>query len=128
MVRREDGTALVLSRAGIDMTAMFPEVSGPLAALSVPAVLDSELVVWEDGRLAFERLGPRLNRSAATAARLAAAAPAVAVVFDVMHWDGTDYQARPYAQRRSELERLFAERATRTGLQPLPVHRRPHHG
>lgn len=27
-----------------------------------------------------------------------------------MHWDGVDYQARPYAQRRAELERLFAER------------------
>lgn len=40
LVRREDGTPLVLSRAGTDMTVAFPEVSRPLADLSAPAVLD----------------------------------------------------------------------------------------
>ncbi len=48
---------LLRSRQDTDMTAAFPEVrSAVLAQLPEDTGLDGELVVWESGRLAFERL------------------------------------------------------------------------
>ncbi|MEV7817858.1 DUF4238 domain-containing protein [Streptomyces flaveolus] len=51
------GRVLLRSRQGTDMTASFPEIQGAaLAHLPADTGLDGELVVWERGRLAFERL------------------------------------------------------------------------
>jgi ATP-dependent DNA ligase len=107
LAHHEDGTVTIRSRRGTDMTSAFPEIAGPLAALPEPVLLDSELVVWENGRLAFERLSPRLNRTAAATARLAEAAPASAVVFDLLHWAGVGLRGLPYTERRAHLEDLF---------------------
>ncbi|MGW8713098.1 hypothetical protein [Streptomyces sp. NPDC055752] len=47
---------LLRSRQGTDMTTAFPEVrEAALAQLPEDTGLDGELVVWESGRLAFER-------------------------------------------------------------------------
>lgn len=40
LARREDGTVLVRSRRGTDMTRYFPEIAAPLERLPAPAVLD----------------------------------------------------------------------------------------
>ncbi|SEG94151.1 ATP dependent DNA ligase domain-containing protein [Actinacidiphila yanglinensis] len=72
--------------------------------------INAELVIWVDGRLAFERLTPRLNRTPAAVARLADQAPATAVVCDLLRWSDTDYLTMPYARRRTDLEALFAAR------------------
>ncbi|WP_051862852.1 hypothetical protein [Streptomyces ochraceiscleroticus] len=58
------------------------------------------MVIWADGRLAFEHLTRRLNRRAATAARLAEQHPVHFVAFDLLHQD-VDLTARPYAERRA---------------------------
>lgn len=110
LARYEDGTVLVRSRRGTDMTQFFPEISGPLARLPGPAILDAELVIWADGRLAFERLTPRLNRTPAAVTRLSTQAPAAVVVFDLLRWADTDYLPLPYERRRTDLEALFAAR------------------
>ncbi|MFD8154430.1 hypothetical protein ACFV28_27275 [Streptomyces sp. NPDC059720] len=54
------GLVLLRSRQGTDMTGSFPEIrAAALAQLPPDTGLDGELVVWEAGRLAFERLQQR---------------------------------------------------------------------
>ncbi|MFI9801928.1 ATP-dependent DNA ligase, partial [Streptomyces sp. NPDC052302] len=67
------------------------------------------VVVWESGRLAFERLQGRLQRRGAGAARLGEQWPAHYVAFDVLRLEGADTTAWPYRRRRAALEDLFAE-------------------
>ncbi|MCM3302250.1 hypothetical protein [Streptomyces pseudogriseolus] len=71
--------------------------------------LDGELVVWEGGRLAIERLQGRLQRRGASAARLAAEWPVHFVAFDVLCLAGTDTTRWPHCRRRAALRHLFAE-------------------
>lgn len=62
VARWGDGRVLIRSRHGTDMTAGFPEVAEAAAALPEAVgelLLDGELVIWHDGRLAFERLQSR---------------------------------------------------------------------
>ncbi|WP_436961497.1 ATP-dependent DNA ligase [Streptomyces sp. SudanB182_2057] len=57
------GRVLLRSRQGTDMTSAFPEIRrAALAQLPADTGLDGELVVWESGRLTFERLQQRLAR------------------------------------------------------------------
>ncbi|MEV6742601.1 hypothetical protein AB0N14_39390 [Streptomyces sp. NPDC051104] len=67
-------------------------------------------MVWEAGRLAFERLQDRLKRRDAGASRLAAQWPAHFVVFDLLRLAGRETTAWPYRRRRAALEELFTER------------------
>ncbi|RLV64210.1 ATP-dependint DNA ligase [Streptomyces sp. CBMAI 2042] len=115
LARYADRRVIIRSRRGTDMTAAFPEITR--AAASFPAgvefAMDGELVVWEEGRVAFERLQGRLNRTAAGAARMAAQWPAHYVAFDLLRLNGTDpdLTAKPYAARRAALEQLFTDHA-----------------
>jgi ATP-dependent DNA ligase len=87
-------------------TARAPENRRLPAGLA----LDGEIVVWQADRLAFERLQERLNRLPATVARLAAEAPAHFVAFDLLHLgDEEDLTGQPYTERRTRLERVFAD-------------------
>jgi ATP-dependent DNA ligase len=88
---RPGGRVLLRSRQDTDMTAAFPEISAAALAQLPPGTgLDGELVVWEHGRLAFERLQQRLARRGSGAAEGAGRWPAHYVVFDVVHADGAD--------------------------------------
>ncbi|WP_280900811.1 MULTISPECIES: hypothetical protein [unclassified Streptomyces] len=74
VVSFDQGQVLLRSRRGTQMAAAFPEiVSG---AGQLPDATALELVVWENGRLAFERLQDRLHRRGAGAARAAHLWPA----------------------------------------------------
>ncbi|MFF9607640.1 ATP-dependent DNA ligase [Streptomyces sp. NPDC014684] len=106
----EDGRVLLRSRRGTDMTASFPEIrAAAVAQLPADTGLDGELVVWEQDRLAFERLQQRLARRGSGAAEAARQWPAHYVVFDLVH-AGADLTGWSYARRRAALEALFAER------------------
>jgi ATP-dependent DNA ligase len=107
-----DGRVLIQSRSGTDMTTGFPEIAEAARLLSPrigDVLLDGELVVWHDGRLAFELLQPRLGAKPATAKRLAAKDPASFQVFDVLHAGEESLISQPYRERRAVLEALFAE-------------------
>ncbi|MFF1378701.1 ATP-dependent DNA ligase [Streptomyces sp. NPDC058308] len=110
LARYADGRVVLRSRRGTLMTAAFPEIVSAAAVLPGDIALDGELVVWEDGRLAFERLQGRLNRTAAAATRNAMAWPAHFVAFDLLR-QGEDLTSQPYTVRRAALERLFADHA-----------------
>lgn len=104
------GRVVLRSRRGTDLAPAFPEVAAARGQLPDATALDGELVVWEAGRLAFERLQERLQRRAAKASRLAQEWPAHFVAFDVLRLAGQDTTAWPYRRRRAALETLFTER------------------
>ncbi|OIV39359.1 ATP-dependent DNA ligase [Mangrovactinospora gilvigrisea] len=104
------GRVLLHSRQGKDLTEAFPDLAAAAARLREPVVLDGELVVYHDGRLDFAQLQQRARRSARTATRAAAAHPAALICFDVLEHAGTPLLARPYHERRTLLEDLFARR------------------
>jgi len=110
LVSWDAGRLVMRSRRGTDLVPFFPELRAGAAQLPDATALDGELVVWEAGRLAFERLQVRLQRRAAGAAALAAQWPAHFVAFDVLRLAGTDTIGWPYRRRRAALEEMFAQR------------------
>ncbi|MGW3160403.1 ATP-dependent DNA ligase [Streptomyces sp. NPDC001089] len=98
------------SRRGTDMTLAFPDIAAAAVQLPDATALDGELVVWEDDRLAFERLQSRLQRRGAAAARAAEEWPAHFVAFDLLRLSGTDATAWPYRRRRAALQSMFTAR------------------
>ncbi|MGA5629824.1 hypothetical protein ACPCTH_33655 [Streptomyces cellulosae] len=72
----EAGHLVLRSRQGTALAPSFPELRAGAVQLPDATALDGEIVVWEAGRLAFERLQGRIQRRGAGAARLAAEWPA----------------------------------------------------
>ncbi|MFI5758472.1 hypothetical protein [Streptomyces sp. NPDC051569] len=72
--------------------------------------LDGELVVWERGRLPYERLQNRPRRRGPGAARAAAERPAHFVASDPLRRSGNGTTAWPYRRRRAALESVSAAR------------------
>ena len=98
-------------RRGTAITSTYPELRGLGEALgSVPAVLDGEIVAFDDGgggRPSFERIQQRMHVSAERAVRrLMAEVPVAYVIFDLLWLDGHSTLALPYDDRRTLLERL----------------------
>ncbi|WP_369211107.1 ATP-dependent DNA ligase [Streptomyces flavofungini] len=104
----EGGRVLLRSKQGTDMTASFPDIrAAALAQLPAETGLDGELVVWEGGRLAFDRLQQRLaSRREPAASQAARRWPAHFVAFDLLH-QNADLTGWPYVRRRATLEALF---------------------
>ncbi len=90
LVSVEAGQVGLRSRRGTELGRAFPEVVADAAQLPDATALDGELVVWEEGRLAFERLQDRLARRGAGAARAATEWPVHFVAFDPLRLSGTD--------------------------------------
>ncbi|MYW43141.1 ATP-dependent DNA ligase [Streptomyces sp. SID161] len=108
-----DGRVLLRSTQGTDVTAAFTDIrEAAFAQLPQGTGLDGEPVVWESGRLAFERLQQRLGRrGAAAVAERARRWPAHYIAFDLLHTVGEgDVTGWPYARRRAAPEALFADR------------------
>ncbi|MCX4399519.1 non-homologous end-joining DNA ligase (plasmid) [Streptomyces sp. NBC_00053] len=103
-----DGTVLLRSRSGADITAVYPEFAALGSVLSRPAVLDGEIVALDDeGRSDFERLQSRMGlASAAKAARMTEVVPVHLVLFDAVYLDGDSLTGLPYTERRILLEGL----------------------
>lgn len=111
LARHTDGRAELRSRRGTALTVAFGDIAAA-ALRDLPedgVLLDGELVVWHEGRLAFDRLQRRMNRTAASVAREIREAPAHFVAFDLLHLAGEDLLVQPYLRRRERLERFFAE-------------------
>jgi bifunctional non-homologous end joining protein LigD len=105
----QPGRLRLESRNLRDITDGYPEVRGLLRDLGMrEAVFDGELVTFdEEGRPSFERLQRRMHVTSPSAVRrLSASTPVVYAIFDLLYLDGRDLMARPYAERRGELEAL----------------------
>ncbi|MDW4916324.1 non-homologous end-joining DNA ligase [Streptomyces californicus] len=105
-----DGSVLLRSRSGADITPAYPELTGLGAALGTrSAVLDGEIVALDSqGRSDFAQLQSRMGLagSPAKAARMATKVPAHLMLFDVVFLDGRPLTRIAYSERRTVLETL----------------------
>jgi bifunctional non-homologous end joining protein LigD len=102
------GALKLFSRNDIEITRGYPELAGLGGRLGVDAVLDGEIVAFDEhGRTSFGRLQERMHvRDAAAVRRLVTRVPVVYLVFDVLGLDGTPLLDVPYRDRRDLLARL----------------------
>jgi ATP-dependent DNA ligase len=119
IVFRDCDELLLQSRDQKPLDRYFPELREPLAAqLPRRCVLDGEIVIATGAGLDFEALQLRIHPAASRVALLAAEIPASIVFWDVLCEGDRDLRARPFRERRAELEALLA------GARP-PLHLTP---
>lgn len=109
VVFRDGGEVELQSKAGQSLTRYFPEMVEFLRAVRARKfVLDGELIVVLDGRLSFDDLLQRIHPAASRVAMLARTHPAQFVAFDLLvNERGTSLVAKPWMERRRELERFY---------------------
>jgi DNA ligase-1 len=113
----EAGVRRLFSRTGDDIASAFPDL---METLEFEGVLDGELLVMRDGRVApFGDLQQRLNRKSVDA-RLTAQFPVGIRAYDLLSDGREDVRRLPFAARRGRLED-FVSRAggPRIDLSPL---------
>jgi ATP-dependent DNA ligase len=107
-----DGEGIYLqSKAGQPLARYFPDVVEALAESSATRfVIDGELVIPVNGALSFDELQLRLHPAASRVKKLAAAHPAMMIVFDLLaDDDGESLLAQPLHARRAKLERFASK-------------------
>jgi bifunctional non-homologous end joining protein LigD len=104
LVEVHDGTARLWSRNENDATVSFPE----LVRIPVDdAVLDGEVVAFDDGLPSFGALAERMHVSRADRARvLAERMPVTLLVFDLLRIGDRDLMEEPLSARRRALTDL----------------------
>jgi bifunctional non-homologous end joining protein LigD len=106
----EDGNPVLLSRAGNNLTATFPDVAKAIQRLPFDDfVLDGEVVVHDDrGLPSFQRLQKRgrLSRQIEIQ-RAAAELPATLYVFDLLGFAGHDLRSLPLETRKAILKDML---------------------
>lgn len=113
----ERGMRRLYTRTADDISHAFPDV---LAALNFEGVIDGELLVMREGKVApFGDLQQRLNRKVADA-KLLAKYPAAIRAYDLLLDGESDLRHLPFRQRRARLEQFAREAASpRIDLSPL---------
>ncbi|MBO0829213.1 MAG: non-homologous end-joining DNA ligase [Streptosporangiales bacterium] len=107
-----DGEARLWSRLGNQVTVSYPELARLTRLLSVPAVLDGEVVAFDErGRPDFGLLQHRMHLTRpADVTHARRTVPVTYVAFDLLHLGGHDTVALPYRDRRALLADLDLER------------------
>ena len=106
----KDGGAVELwGKSGKPLGRYFPEIITLVQDLPAQRlILDGELIVPIDDVASFDALQQRLHPAESRVRKLAAATPAILVVFDLLHQGRTRWLDRPLADRRSALEEFVA--------------------
>lgn len=110
LAARDGGQVALLSRAGRDYAAVFPEVTRAVAALPHPRLLlDGEVVALdEQGRPSFHRLQQRGRLSRAAEVRRAAVeVPVTYYAFDLLAYGDRDVRPAPLAERKALLAQVL---------------------
>ena len=112
-----NGSIRLWSKNGTDLATRFPEIIAAVGIV-VPdgSVLDGELIIWSNERLAFDLLQHRFAGGPARAREQAREHPASYVVFDLLALEGEDLRDQPLRDRRAALETL-----SRTWSPPLQL-------
>jgi DNA ligase-1 len=104
------GETRLYSRTGDDISRSFPEMA---EALTIPAVLDGELLVRGShqggeagGAASFNALQQRLGRKLVSK-KMLAEFPAFVRLYDVLILEGEDLRELPWEERRRRLEALM---------------------
>src|SRR4029453_7006544 len=125
LVFRDGDELLLQSREEKPLDRYFPELREPLLAqLPTRCVLDGELVIVRDATLDFEALQQRSPPAASRVSLLAKETPASIVFFDLLCEGDRDLRARPFRERRRELEGLLARAPPPRHLTPATEERR----
>ncbi len=116
------GEVALWSKSGKTLGRYFPEVLTMLAELGLDgAVLDGELIVSVDGKASFDALQARLHPAESRVLKLAAATPALFVLFDLLEDRGIDLRPQPLRERRQRLEALMERLDAPVGLRLSPI-------
>jgi bifunctional non-homologous end joining protein LigD len=111
-------TVRLFSRNDKDMSSSYPELGVLAERVSVPVILDGEIVALRDGRPDFGLLQSRMHVQHPDATLLRRA-PVQYYVFDLLHQGQDPLLGLAYTQRRAWLEEL--------GLDVIPVRTPPWH-
>jgi ATP-dependent DNA ligase len=112
---RDDDRIFLQSKNGQPLARYFPDVVDNVAKLPLQQfVLDGELVIPVGGALSFDELQLRLHPAASRVQKLAAAKPAVYIVFDLLAEKGKSYLKLNLCDRRYFLEKFARSNLRRT--------------
>lgn len=104
---RDHDKIFLQSKNGQPLARYFPDVVTNVATLQKQRfVLDGELVIPVGGALSFDELQLRLHPAASRVQKLAAAHPAVYIVFDLLAENGKSYLKLNLRERRRLLEKF----------------------
>src|SRR6516164_8247501 len=107
LVFRDRDEVYLQSKNGQPLARYFPDVVANVAKLRQQRfVLDGELVIPVGSALSFDELQLRLHPAASRVQKLAAAHPAVYIVFDLLAEDGESYLKLNLRERRQLLEKF----------------------
>jgi ATP-dependent DNA ligase len=119
-----DGNSMELqAKSGRSLTRYFPELIDAIRLLEPTTfVLDGEIVVPAEGAFSFDALLQRIHSAPSRVSKLAAATPAVLIVFDLLvDAEGGSLVERPLSERRSALQdfiRKYRGKSKRIRLSP----------
>jgi DNA ligase-1 len=114
--------AWIWSRGEELVTERFPEIGAAAAPLANGTVLDGEVVVWKDGKVApFNLLQQRIGRKTLTK-KVLADAPVGFIAYDILELGGVDLRDRPQSERRELLEQAVAGQSA---IHLSPIETRP---
>ena len=123
LVFRDGDEVFTQSRDKKPLDRYFPELAAPLReSLPERCVVDGEIILMHDGRLAFETLQQRIHPAKSRIDRLALETPAEFVAFDVMALGDEDLREQPQQKRRSVLEQILANAGPSVRLTPATNH------
>ena len=102
-------TTTLITRNARDVTAGYPELQEVHVALvALDAMIDGEIVAFENGQPSFQRLQQRMHvRDPEKVERLARQIPVVYMAFDILYLDGHDLTQEPLRERRRRLEEIL---------------------
>lgn len=107
LVFRNGDKIFLQSKNGQPLARYFPDILANVAKLPQRQfVLDGELVISIGGALSFDELQLRLHPAASRVQKLAAAHPAVYIVFDLLAEKGKSYLKLNLRERRRLLEKF----------------------
>ena len=108
---RRGDQVLLQSKAGQPLGRYFPELIEALHNLPLQQfVIDSEIIILEDGHLAFDELLQRIHPAESRIRKLAAETPGTLMVFDLLvDMDGKPLVNFPLAERRQQLQVFFSD-------------------
>lgn len=103
-----DTVTRLVSRRGNNVTDGYPELRSLHERLvALDAIVDGEIVAFEDGRPSFQRLQRRMHvRDPRRLGRLSRQIPVVFMAFDLLYLDGVDLTAETFTDRRRRLEEI----------------------
>jgi len=122
---RKGEEVILQSKAGQPLGRYFPELVEALGELKPKQfVLDGEIVILNDGHLAFDVLLMRIHPAASRIKKLSQQTPATYLLFDLLvDEDGVPLANKPLSVRRAQLERLVKTLGRQQSIRLSPMTR-----